>query len=453
MHLSLRTLQELNVLDIRVLGFMRFWDTDSHALLGNVWFDKLSPTAAAFSPSGMFLAIGFSNGTVKICEFKFPENLSTAATPGGDLSCWMPELISTRESRDAVTHVRYHLPHTFNVKVDLSIASGSPTARRVCVFLRCSDTVHIFFDSRLGNPQLPQEWTFAGKHRSHYRKICGLSFAHSHCQPPLQSLPTISGGPTPAPVVGPAQSFTSRPAQQPLPTASPHLYSNGYPRLFSVGEDRTLVEYDVANSFEHTGLLKRASRIVEQRALPAGCLALSSPVGEPDTEVLIYSTEAKATVWSANSMTCVKANGYRAVLEVRDTASRSLELSRARSNPFKSVSVVAHAGQIVALAASPPQNGYTTAFSCGGSDFTVLQWRINHRAVQRAFQEGPPGVESVLVRIPGGSLVRHSPAEFFQQHGNRVPIPTLKFCDQVGSESCCAYATRYSQLILMSLSG
>lgn len=69
----------------------------------------------------------------------------------------------------------------------------------------------------------------------------------------MQIQQPAAGGPTTAALVGGVQSFTSRPAQQPLPTASPHLYSQGYPRLFSVGEDRVLIEYDVPNSFEHTG--------------------------------------------------------------------------------------------------------------------------------------------------------------------------------------------------------
>ncbi|CDI74629.1 Whole genome shotgun assembly, allelic scaffold old set, scaffold old scaffoldA_1076, related [Eimeria praecox] len=345
--------------------------------------------AAAFSPSGVFLAIGFSNGTVKICEFKLLENGAAAETRSGDLSHWMPELISTRESRDAVTHCTF-----CRNSVHLAVAHAD---HLVCLFR---------FDCRLGNPQLPEEWAFA------------------------------------------AQSFASRPAQQPLPTASPHLYSKGYPRLFSVGEDRILVEYDVTNSFEHTGLLKRTSRIVEQRALPAGCLALPSPAGEPDTEVLIYSTEAKATVWSANSMTCVKTasvamgNGGVLQLALMQDWAHTASHGKKFGNPFKTVSVVAHAGQIVALAASAPLDGYTMVFSCGGSDFTVLQWKVNHQAVQRAFQQGPPGVESVLDRIPGGRLGKfyRTAKEFFyysqlrsqgerttrsRQLGGTVPIREL----------------------------
>ncbi|CDJ60431.1 Flagellar associated protein, related [Eimeria maxima] len=190
------------------------------------------------------------------------------------------------------------------------------------------------------------------------------------------------------------------------------------------------------------GLLKRASRIVEQRALPAGCLALPSPAGEPDTEVLIYSTEAKATIWSANSMACVKtasvAIGNGGVLQlalVQDWANAADAEGKFRpvllgackeqllgifqlpldGDPFKSVSVVAHAGQIVAVAASAPHNGHTMLFSCGGSDFTVLQWRVNHEAVQRSFRKGPPGVESILSRIPGKSLGKfyRTAKEFF----------------------------------------
>ena len=61
--------------------------------------------AVAFSPSGKFLAVGFSSGTLKIYEFKCPEAVGVSATAGGDEMSCLDELIGTRESREAVTHV------------------------------------------------------------------------------------------------------------------------------------------------------------------------------------------------------------------------------------------------------------------------------------------------------------------------------------------------------------
>lgn len=93
-----------------------------------------------------------------------------------------------------------------------------------------------------------------GKHRSHYRKICGLSFTYTSGEPPaVQSISSAVTASVAVAVTTGSQSFASRPIQLPPTTVSPHLYDKGYPRLFSVGEDRRLVEYDVPNSFEHTG--------------------------------------------------------------------------------------------------------------------------------------------------------------------------------------------------------
>lgn len=51
------------------------------------------------------MAIGFSNGTLKICEFKIPEDPSGSSQGLGGTKHWIVELFNTRESREAVTHV------------------------------------------------------------------------------------------------------------------------------------------------------------------------------------------------------------------------------------------------------------------------------------------------------------------------------------------------------------
>ncbi|CDJ49408.1 hypothetical protein EBH_0025950 [Eimeria brunetti] len=124
-------------------------------------------------------------------------------------------------------------------------------------------------------------------------------------------------------------------------------------------------------------------------------------------------------------MTCVKtasvAMGSGGVLQLAmvqdwtDTANGGKQLG----DPFKSVSVVAHAGQIVGLAASAPKNGHTMVFSCGGSDFTVLQWRVNHGAVQRAFQRAKEFFYYSQLRSQGERTTRS------RRLGGTVPIGEL----------------------------
>ncbi|KAL8424252.1 hypothetical protein Efla_002870 [Eimeria flavescens] len=389
---------------------LELWNTISHSLLGNVVFEKLSPTAAAFSPSGTFLAVGFSSGTLKIYEFRPCAAASMlSADVCGDVKA-LVELFVAKESREAVINCMF-----------------SPDSAHLAAAYRDNVICLFRFDCRLGNPQLPAEWSFAGKHQSHRRAICGLTFIQANgpasC---LQNLPAASNTST-AIAAAASQSFASRPAQPPLATVSPRIYIKGYPRLFSIGEDRRLVEYDVPNSFEHTGLLQRRCCTVEQSAMPTGCLALPSAVNDADVDVLVYSSDAKAKLWSANAMACVKTASVlmssggiwrfalqqswcqtpdeekRAVLLLACKDSLlGLRLLPLDGNPYGGLDVVAHAGPIVALAASAPRDGCTMVFTCGGNDFTVLKWHVNHAKALKKLTEGPKEADALLQLIPGG---------------------------------------------------
>ncbi|KAL8269961.1 hypothetical protein Esti_006119 [Eimeria stiedai] len=399
-----------------VTGFLRLWNSDSHFVLGNIWFDKLSATTAAFSPAGTSLAVGFCNGSLKIFEFRAAEALSMRCTEVGGANC-LVELFSSKESREAVTHCTFSAD-----SAHLAVAYADNV---VCLFR---------FDSRLGSPQLAPEWTYAGKHHSHYRSICGLSFAQASGGPPCsESSPPGLATTAAVAIAGASQSFASRPMQAHLPIASPQLYAKGYPRLFSVGEDRRLVEYDVPNSFEHTGLLQRRWCTVEQRAVPTGCLALPSARccrlqdDVTDVQVIVYSNNGKAKIWSGNSMACVKTNAGGCVVRVWVDRCSPVLLVACKENilglrqlplhgsPCRGLSVVAHAGPVVALATSAPINGYTPVFTCGRDDCTVFQWRINHSECFKAMQAGPSGAQSFLELIPGGKhgTFHRTAKEFF----------------------------------------
>lgn len=111
----------------------------------------------------------------------------------------------------------------------------------------------------------------SGKHRSHFRRICGLCFTKSSGQPTcLQSLQPVFNTSSVAATTTGSQPFASRPVQ-PLPAVSTQQYAKGYPRLFSVGEDRRLVEYDVPNSFEHTGERRKSEFNLHLQCLQSTC--------------------------------------------------------------------------------------------------------------------------------------------------------------------------------------
>lgn len=73
-------------------------------------------------------------------------------------------------------------------------------------------------------------WLYLGRYRSHHASIVGLTFISDD--------------------------------------------DGGIIRLVSLGHDRVLVEYDLANSFAATGIVVRSAVTVEQTAVPSGLLVL-----------------------------------------------------------------------------------------------------------------------------------------------------------------------------------
>eukprot|EP00438_Fugacium_kawagutii_P002570 Skav209863 [mRNA] locus=scaffold1684:532519:535351:- [translate_table: standard] len=99
------------------------------------------------------------------------------------------------------------------------------------------------------------EWMYSAKHKSHWRPIVGLCFA--------------------VPEPGKQQ------------------------RLFSVGEDRRLVEYTVKSS-EFGGLqVVSPDTVVEQEARPTGCMWYPYCGGKGDNQkVLTMNDEYKFKIWN-----------------------------------------------------------------------------------------------------------------------------------------------------------
>merc|ERR1719440_119017 len=87
-----------------------------------------------------------------------------------------------------------------------------------------------------------KEWIYVGKYRGHYKPITGLQFGEG---------------------------------------------ADGLPRLFSTGEDRSLVEYDLARSSVQGGIQLRNTAKVEQTAVPTGCMFL--PPGVQGAEPCIVT--------------------------------------------------------------------------------------------------------------------------------------------------------------------
>ena len=189
-------------------GLLQLWDYAEKRLLLMRMFDKLLGHTLSFSPSGKFLAIGFTSGLLKVL-----------------MGMTLEEVATFKASKGCITQAAFSHDSTF---------------------LATADTDNCIGVYRLGNPgddaAAKKEWVFVGKYRGHYKPVTGLQFGEG---------------------------------------------SDGSPRLFSTGEDRSLVEYDLARSSVQGGIQLRNTAKVEQTAVPTGCLFL--PPGVQGAEPCIVT--------------------------------------------------------------------------------------------------------------------------------------------------------------------
>jgi Ca2+-binding EF-hand superfamily protein len=192
------------------------------------------------------------------------------------------------------------------------------------------------------------------------------------------------------------------------------------PRLFSVGEDRRLVEYSV-KSAEFGGLQAVSpDTVVEQEARPTGCIWYPFGGKGDDQKVLTMNDEYKFKIWNTVNRSCRRtalaptyggpitrmtpvyadADGedqfmlYATHEKVLGLAQLPLD-----GNPNKCMGLIAHPGQISAISVDY-QGQY--AFTCGGNDLTVNQWLINPQPVANANVMGGQGIEPFVKLLDGG---------------------------------------------------
>jgi len=272
----------------------------------------------------------------------------------------LSEIISFRDSRDMVTHAEFSHDSMY-----LALAHAD---RCVCLYR---------YSHRHNDKNYPKEWMFNAKHRSHGRPIVGLCFSGEE---------------------------------------SEKL------RLFSVGEDRRLVEYSVKGS-EFGGLqVVTPDTVVEQEARPTGCIWYPFGGKGDNQKVLTMNDEYKFKIWNTVNRSCRKTalaptyGGPIAKMQpvYRDpgvdgedqfmlyaTQEKVLGLVQLPldGNPNKCMGLIAHPAQIAAI--SVDHQGHY-AFTCGGNDLTVNQWCIDPQPVASASLMGGSGIEPFVKLVEGG---------------------------------------------------
>jgi len=322
-------------------GFLHMWNYNTRALHLVKIFEKLVPHILQFSPDGKLLAVGFTNGNCKLLKSE-------------DLA----EIASFRESRDCVTHAAF--------SPDSSYLALAHADRCVCLYR---------YAHRHNDKNHAKEWMYSAKHKSHWRPIVGLCFS------------------------GPGEER---------------------PRLFSVGEDRRLVEYSVKSS-EFGGLQAVSpDTVVEQEARPTGCIWYPFGGKGDNQKVLTMNDEYKFKIWNTVNRSCrrtalaptyggpiTRMTPVYADADGEDqfmlyaTHEKVLGLVQLPldGNPNKCMGLIAHPGQISAISVDY-QGQY--AFTCGGNDLTVNQWRINPQPVANANVAGGQGIEPFVKLLDGG---------------------------------------------------
>lgn len=365
-------------------GAVHLWDFEERQLLMVRLFDpaRLRPQTVAFDAHGRFLFIGFTNGAVKVVD-------------AARLQDTQPTF---KNSLGAVTDIR--------VSADSQYMATADADRCVAIYRYMTAQVRppagTESDSEEEGAAAKREqeqWVYLGKYRAHSRPITGLEFGMS---------------------------------------------SDGAPLLVSVGEDRRRVEYDVRNTSIARGVSLKGKRTkIEQSATPTACLWHPRLGRAREDSLITASDEYKFKLWNPNSATCrrtVLAPTYggpvnrltvlprpapRGTAEDEEKAGEAadpaflvygtnekvvgLVMLPLDGNPDAAMGLIAHPGEVSAIAASCDGRYLVTA---GGNDMCVNLWAVDTTPLETlvAASGGTGSIDPYVALLEGGRE-----GEFYQE--------------------------------------
>ena len=337
-------------------GLLQLWDYAEKRLLLLRMFDRLLGNCLAFSPNGKLLAIGFTNGDIKVLN-----------------GLTLKQVAAFTVSKESVTHLDFSHCSSY-----LAAASAEHT---VSIYRPASGV-------GAGLEGGKEDWEFVGKHRAHTKPVVSLNFN------------------------GTADA-------------------NAPPRLLSLGEDRSLIEFDLARSTIADGVqLTRPPVRIEQTSLPTACLwlpgdspgapptivaandgyklrtlasdsmalmhtSLGPTYGGPLTKlVLLPAAAAEGATGEDGSATGERYVAYSTYEKVVGVVKLPLD-----GNPNKAMGLIAHPGELTGMAVSCDGKWLITA---GGADLSIHLWQVDTGALDEMAASGGEGFAPFESLIEGG---------------------------------------------------
>lgn len=267
-----------------------------------------------FGPKGLLLAMGFANGFVKVVSSAEAGgsggSMSGAAAEGGlHVAPPLRDVCSFHRSEGSITNLVF--------SSDGNWISTSDAAGCVAVYR---------FWHKDDEPDKALEWIYVGKYKAHYKPIVNLFFENSgtntqqQAAQPAAAAQSAEDDTTSPPGTASASGRSARSNLNALALAtnaalSPHnalsASLRSIPRLYSLGEDRVLQEYDLKASSIRAGLKISSSTKLEQTACPTAMMSLPGrPLGHagagkpqqrsPDL-IITANDEYKIKVWEVTS--------------------------------------------------------------------------------------------------------------------------------------------------------
>ncbi|CAK9034455.1 Cilia- and flagella-associated protein 251 [Durusdinium trenchii] len=336
-------------------GVLQAWDFDDNRLLVvKALHPDDHPTCVAFSPDGSFLSVGFANGMLRILRWGQTRDLAEIACfcihegVGYHLVAFSSDgsFMALADSNNAVSLFRFLKQDVIGVDGkgfdgvhNMRVDQGKRHGEAGPGMEPCDGS-----DSRNG-------WTYIGRYKSHEKAVASIDFGVS---------------------------------------------LEGDMRCFSVGKEGTLVEYDLDRSSVVDGvrLVSEPKQIEFGDAVPMCCFMQPRSKSSREDLILVTNSEFKIKQLNANNLTNRKTTlgptfggplTSMAMLDNKDSAElqyiaycteeKVIGLMKLPldGNPFKSMGLIAHPGEISGFA---PSGDGRVLVSAGGADLTVNVWNV-----------------------------------------------------------------------------